>query len=86
MDNLIATLDVAKSKIRIFQCAFLDKEVMQELILIQICKIHKPIGKLWEYATRKLIKFITTNSILTFIYEERKNLFYQQQQKCNKNV
>ena len=34
MDNLIGTLDVAESKIGIFQRAILDKEVMQELISI----------------------------------------------------
>ena len=53
MDNLIGTLDVAESKIGIFQRAILDKEVMQELISIQICKIHKTNRKTLRDGTKK---------------------------------
>ena len=58
IDNIIATLelDVAKSKLGIFQCAFLDKEVMQELILIQISKIYKINQKTLKTCTKKTNK------------------------------
>ena len=58
MDNLIVTSDIANPKIGIFLCAFRNKEVMQELILIQICKLHKTNRETLKYAPRKLIKLI----------------------------